>query len=67
MIDLGELFERAVDAARQGDVHRLEVELASVRRLQVEGTAALGAKLRGIAQAARMHPSFRRAPAAAAG
>jgi hypothetical protein len=67
MIDLGEAIERAVDAARQGDVGRLEVELAALRRLQMEGTTALSAKLRGMVGAVRTHPSFRSAPAAAAG
>jgi hypothetical protein len=67
MIDLGEVLRRAVSAARQGDVPRLEVELASLRRLGVDGIASISTKLRAIATAARQHPSFRAHPAAAAG
>lgn len=66
-IDLGELLSTAVSAARRGDVPRLEVQLASLRRLEVDGVAAIAMKLRAIAQAARQHPSFRAQPAAAAG
>jgi hypothetical protein len=66
-MDLGAVLRRAVSAARQGDVPRLEVELACLRRLEVDGLASISNKLRGIAQAARTHPSFRPQPAAAAG
>ena len=67
VIDLGEVLRRAVSAARQGDVPRLEVELASLRRLDVEGFRSISIKLRGLATAALRHPSFRAHPAAAAG
>jgi len=66
-IDLGEVLRGAVRAARQGDVPRLEVELASLRRLEADGVSAIAMKLRGIARAARTHPSFRPQRAAAAG
>jgi hypothetical protein len=66
-VDLGEILRRAVSAARQGDVPRLEVQLATLRRLDVDGIASISVKLRGIACAARSHPSFRIEPAAAAG
>ena len=64
MIDVGEALDRAVCAARSGDVHRLEVELAVVRRLQAETAASISLKLRSIARAVQTHPSFR--PTAAA-
>jgi len=66
MIDLGDVLNRAVSAARQGDVPRLEVQLSSLRRVNADGIASICVKLRAIASSARTHPSFRVQPAAAA-
>jgi len=67
MIDLGDVLSSAVSAARHGDVPLLEVQLASLRRLNADGVASICVKLRAIASAARTHPTFRQQPAIAAG
>jgi hypothetical protein len=67
MIDLNASLSRAVTAARRGDVDGLEFELTRLRRSRAAAVGMIGTQLRGIARAARAHPSFRSAPAAQAG
>jgi hypothetical protein len=57
-MDLGDSLGRAVDAARNGDLDALEVELARLRRLPTESIGTIGTRLRAMARAVRAHPSF---------
>ncbi len=66
-IDLGASLGRALSAARRGDVDGLEFELSRLRRSRAAGVGMIGTRLRGIASAARAHPSFREGPVAQAG
>jgi fumarylacetoacetate (FAA) hydrolase family protein len=56
--DLGAVYERAVGAAKRGDVDGLEVELTSLRRLKMAGSGTVGTTLRAMARCARAHPSM---------
>lgn len=57
-MDLNETFANAFDAARRGDVDRLEAELVLLRALPDESVVGLDTRLRSIARSVRCHPSF---------
>ena len=67
MFDLSASLGRAATAARRGDVNGLEAELSILRKLSAPSVGTIGTRLRAIARAARMHPSYREAPAAQTG
>jgi hypothetical protein len=55
--DLGAVYERAVGAARRGDIQALEGELSSLRRFKMANSGTVGTTLRAMARCARAHPS----------
>lgn len=57
-MDLGDSLGKALQAARHGDLERLEIELAHLRRLPTESVGSIGTRLRAMARAVRAHPSF---------
>jgi len=56
--DVGAMYERAVHAARRGDVEALEGELSSLRRFKLANSGTVCTTLRAIARCARAHPSI---------
>jgi hypothetical protein len=65
-MDLGDLLESAVRAARRGDLDALEVELARLRTTPLETVGSMSLRLRAMARSVRAHPSFRGVPHAQA-
>jgi hypothetical protein len=59
MTNLSGTLERAVRAARRGDVSSLEVELRNLRRLPVYGRGSIALVLHSMARSAAMHPAGR--------
>jgi hypothetical protein len=57
-MDLGDALDKALQAARRGDLDGLEVELACLRSLPTESLGGIGTRLRALARSVRCHPSF---------
>ena len=57
-MDLGDLLQKAISAARRGDVALLETELGRLAALPPESIRGIDVRLRAIARAARTHPSY---------
>jgi hypothetical protein len=65
-MDLKRSLQRAQEAARRGDIDRLEMELAQMRSIPATSTSGTDATLRAVARSVRCHPTFRALPAAEA-
>ena len=55
--DLSAVYERAVRAAKRGDLEAVEQELKRIRRLNPTGSGTVGTTLRTMARCVRSHPS----------
>jgi hypothetical protein len=65
-MDLGKAVEKAVSAARRGDLEALEIALAQLRTMPAESVVGLNTRLRAMVASVRSHPSYRAVPQAQA-
>jgi hypothetical protein len=57
-MDLSGSLEKALHAARHGDLDGLELELVRLRAMPTESVGSIGTRLRAMARSVRAHPSF---------
>jgi len=65
-MDLGKAVQKAVSAARRGDLEGLEIELAQLRAMPADSVVGLNTRLRAMAASVRSHPSYSALPKAQA-
>ena len=66
-MELNERLGRALQAAKQGDVDGVDIEISRLHDLPAEAVVGLRVKLRGIARSVRSHPSYQAAEQRQAG